>query len=273
MPPRPSGYSLRSSSRSLIWRKAFQRREVLLTLRTAIDKGVSLDDQRLQAVARAELAATARQSRFLPGVRRDRGGRRGLCVRSGSVRPGRGAALVHRDLRRDPSRRAARPLVPVRSASETRWHRARLTNARSRHLDDTVSEAGLIALARRGDDSAFDELVRRRQTSIRGLLRRWSGDSHLADDLAQETFVRAWKHLDAVGVAGRVRRLVAADRAQRLARGCTPTQSADGRVAQRRRGGRPRNVGRRTHDRFGARVGGPPAGRTPLHRARDSPKA
>jgi RNA polymerase sigma factor (sigma-70 family) len=62
-------------------------------------------------------------------------------------------------------------------------------------LDDTVSEAGLITLARRGDDSAFDELVRRRQTWIRGLLRRWSGDAQLADDLAQETFVRAWRKL------------------------------------------------------------------------------
>lgn len=60
---------------------------------------------------------------------------------------------------------------------------------------DTAAEAGLIALARRGDDSAFDELVRRRQTWIRGLLRRWSGDAQLADDLAQEAFVRAWKNL------------------------------------------------------------------------------
>jgi RNA polymerase sigma-70 factor (ECF subfamily) len=62
-------------------------------------------------------------------------------------------------------------------------------------LNETVPEGGLIALARRGDDSAFDELVRRRQTWIRGLLRRWSGDAQLADDLAQETFVRAWKNL------------------------------------------------------------------------------
>jgi RNA polymerase sigma-70 factor (ECF subfamily) len=62
-------------------------------------------------------------------------------------------------------------------------------------LDPTAAEAGLIVLAQRGDDSAFDELVRRRQTWIRGLLRRWSGDAQLADDLAQETFVRAWKHL------------------------------------------------------------------------------
>jgi hypothetical protein len=35
---------------SLIWRKGLQRREVLMTLRTAIDKGVALDDKRLQAL-------------------------------------------------------------------------------------------------------------------------------------------------------------------------------------------------------------------------------
>ena len=62
-------------------------------------------------------------------------------------------------------------------------------------MDPTAAEAGLIALAQRGDDSAFDELVRRRQTWIRGLLRRWSGDTQLADDLAQEAFVRAWQNL------------------------------------------------------------------------------
>jgi hypothetical protein len=33
---------------SLIWRKALQRREVLITLRAAIDKGLPLDDKRLQ---------------------------------------------------------------------------------------------------------------------------------------------------------------------------------------------------------------------------------
>ncbi|HJR70504.1 MAG TPA: hypothetical protein VKA43_10725 [Gammaproteobacteria bacterium] len=43
---------------SLIWRKGLQRREVLLTLRTAIEKGVPLDDERLRAL----LAADARPS-------------------------------------------------------------------------------------------------------------------------------------------------------------------------------------------------------------------
>lgn len=35
---------------SLIWRRALQRREVLITLRAAIDKGLPLDDRRLQVL-------------------------------------------------------------------------------------------------------------------------------------------------------------------------------------------------------------------------------
>ena len=50
-------------------------------------------------------------------------------------------------------------------------------------------------LAALGDDRAFAELVRRRQSAVRGLLRKLSGDAALADDLAQETFVQAWRTL------------------------------------------------------------------------------
>lgn len=38
---------------SLIWRKTLQRREALITLRTAIERGLSLDDERLQVLLRA----------------------------------------------------------------------------------------------------------------------------------------------------------------------------------------------------------------------------
>jgi RNA polymerase sigma-70 factor (ECF subfamily) len=41
-----------------------------------------------------------------------------------------------------------------------------------------------------GDDRAFDELYRRGAQRVRGFLVRLSGDSALADDLTQETFVR-----------------------------------------------------------------------------------
>jgi RNA polymerase sigma-70 factor (ECF subfamily) len=53
----------------------------------------------------------------------------------------------------------------------------------------------LVALARVGNDRAFEELVRRRQGAVRGLLRRLSGNAALGDDLAQETFVTAWRSL------------------------------------------------------------------------------
>jgi hypothetical protein len=45
---------------SLIWRKALQRREILLTLRAAIDKGLPLDDPRLEAL----LALSSRPPQF-----------------------------------------------------------------------------------------------------------------------------------------------------------------------------------------------------------------
>jgi RNA polymerase sigma-70 factor, ECF subfamily len=56
-------------------------------------------------------------------------------------------------------------------------------------------ESVLVVLASHGNDAAFTELVRRRQRAIRGLLARLSGDASLADDLAQEAFLQAWKKL------------------------------------------------------------------------------
>jgi len=58
-----------------------------------------------------------------------------------------------------------------------------------------ATEAHVVTLAALGDDRAFAELVRRRQATVRGMLRRLSGDPSLADDLAQETFVQAWRTL------------------------------------------------------------------------------
>ena len=46
-----------------------------------------------------------------------------------------------------------------------------------------------------GDAAAFSELVRRRQSALRNLLRRLSRDPALADDLAQQAFVKAWRSL------------------------------------------------------------------------------
>ena len=60
------------------------------------------------------------------------------------------------------------------------------------------SDAHLIArVLQAGDPNAFGELVRRYQSPVRSFLRKLTrGDEALADDLAQETFLRAWRKLE-----------------------------------------------------------------------------
>jgi RNA polymerase sigma factor (sigma-70 family) len=59
-----------------------------------------------------------------------------------------------------------------------------------------MNEGELLALAGSGDSVAFGLLVRRNQSQLRGFLRRLSrGDHALADDLAQETFLEAWRKI------------------------------------------------------------------------------
>jgi len=66
-----------------------------------------------------------------------------------------------------------------------------------------LTDADLVArVLADGDGHAFAELVRRHQSKIRSLLRKLtSGDHARADDLAQETFLRAYRGLG--GYAGR----------------------------------------------------------------------
>jgi RNA polymerase sigma-70 factor (ECF subfamily) len=61
----------------------------------------------------------------------------------------------------------------------------------------SFTDADLIArVLLDADQNAFGELVRRHQSPVRGfLVKMTGGDAHLADDLAQETFVKAWKKL------------------------------------------------------------------------------
>lgn len=60
-----------------------------------------------------------------------------------------------------------------------------------------MTEDGLaIQRARAGDAAAFDILVRRHQSQVRAFLLRLTGGRHaLADDLAQDTFLLAWRKL------------------------------------------------------------------------------
>jgi RNA polymerase sigma-70 factor (ECF subfamily) len=67
---------------------------------------------------------------------------------------------------------------------------------------ENAPEDYVVTLAMSGDDSAFNELVRRRQKPVRDMLRRLCGNHALADDLAQKTFVQAWRGISALRDSG-----------------------------------------------------------------------
>jgi RNA polymerase sigma-70 factor (ECF subfamily) len=70
-----------------------------------------------------------------------------------------------------------------------------MTRALSAASLGQAAEAAVVALAMSGDAAAFCELVRRRQSGLRNLLRRLCRDPALADDLAQQVFLQAWRSL------------------------------------------------------------------------------
>ncbi len=62
-------------------------------------------------------------------------------------------------------------------------------------LGEPTDEA-LVAMARRGDDHAFAQLVSRHKRRVFATAARFARDDHQLDDLAQEIFVRVFRKLD-----------------------------------------------------------------------------
>jgi RNA polymerase sigma-70 factor (ECF subfamily) len=69
---------------------------------------------------------------------------------------------------------------------------------------ETVAEARLVAEALAGSQAAFAHLVRRYERPVVRLIARITGARALAEDLAQETFVKAFRNLAAFDPARRL---------------------------------------------------------------------
>jgi RNA polymerase sigma-70 factor (ECF subfamily) len=62
-------------------------------------------------------------------------------------------------------------------------------------MPESLDDTHWIALARQGDHHAFSQLVLRHQALVRAFLLSRLSRKHEAEDLAQETFVTAWRKL------------------------------------------------------------------------------
>lgn len=58
-----------------------------------------------------------------------------------------------------------------------------------------AADEALVAATLAGDDSAFAELVRRHRRRVFASAARFARDDHQLDDICQEVFIRAFRHL------------------------------------------------------------------------------
>jgi len=61
---------------------------------------------------------------------------------------------------------------------------------------DSLADEELVVLSQDGDTQAYGELVTRYQRLVTSIAYRMSGDVMLAQDVAQDAFVRGWQRMD-----------------------------------------------------------------------------
>ena len=61
---------------------------------------------------------------------------------------------------------------------------------------DEISNAELVRKSQFGDKAAFDQLVIRHQELVFSLAYKLTGNREMANDVAQEAFIRAWKAIE-----------------------------------------------------------------------------
>ena len=76
------------------------------------------------------------------------------------------------------------------------WTAAMALETAARPAGPDSEEAALIAVCRQGDEAGFAELVRRHQRRVFRLAGRFFRQREEVEEVAQETFLAAWKKLD-----------------------------------------------------------------------------
>src|SRR5262249_6525427 len=116
--------------------------------------------------------------------------RRARVVRM-AARRARSGSGVPRDRQHSvPRRRRAGRLVEVRTAGRRLSSTPHVVGPCMSEASDEALVASVVAAR---DATAFEALVRRHQSRVRNWLRLLTRNSARADDLAQETFIRAWE--------------------------------------------------------------------------------
>ena len=66
----------------------------------------------------------------------------------------------------------------------------------ARNSKDEISNAELVRKSQFGDKAAFEQLVIRHQDLVFSLAYKLTGNRKMANDVAQEAFIRAWKAIE-----------------------------------------------------------------------------
>jgi RNA polymerase sigma-70 factor (ECF subfamily) len=85
-------------------------------------------------------------------------------------------------------RSARHPLPAWHPVRDGDGHRGAVTAGADEHT-------ALVAQARAGDRGAFEDLVRLHADRLYAVVLRVSGDPHEAEEVVQETFLRAWRNI------------------------------------------------------------------------------
>jgi RNA polymerase sigma factor (sigma-70 family) len=95
-----------------------------------------------------------------------------------------------------------------------------------------ASDAELISASRQGDREAFGRIVRRYQGMVTGLIYAACGDLHRSEDLAQDTFISAWKSLSGLRDASKLPAWLCQVARHRLLDDARSSQRHDARLAK-----------------------------------------